>query len=211
MNKKFISMLEEGYLSGYVKDNAEREDIKNLCNCGTDKPGSKKLSNHKKNCAAVKAGLVCIKETIEEGRKPLSDEEKQRRADEKESQKAEKAKKKADKKSGKDDDDDDDDDLKGKEGVRSPKVTAYIKISGKKEPKVVKGDDRFNNITPDDFDKELKKWEKELYRKYETDEDEVDDIMFKDTLGWTGPRAEDMTKDDSGLDTEDDTYDVGSK
>jgi hypothetical protein len=102
-----------------------------------------------------------------------------------------------------------DDDDAG-EGSRDLKMFATIK-SGKKattDSKEVKG------ASADDIKKLVRDFENQLSVKYankwDCDEDDIH-IHIKDNLGWSGAKAEDQTKDDSGSDSEDDEYEIGKK
>ena len=102
-----------------------------------------------------------------------------------------------------------DDDDAG-EGSRDLKMFATIK-AGKKsttDSKEVKG------ASADDIKKLVRDFENQLSVKYankwDCDESDID-VHIKDNLGWTGAKAEDQSKDDSGSDAEDDEYSIGSK
>lgn len=109
--------------------------------------------------------------------------------------------------------DDEDNDETG-EGTRDVKLFATIsagKGKSKKETtdsKIVKG------ASADDIKKIVQDFENQMAVKYankwDVDEDDIN-IHTKDSLGWTGAKATDMTKDDSGSDAEDDEYSVGKK
>jgi hypothetical protein len=108
----------------------------------------------------------------------------------------------------------DDEDDESEEGKRDLKLMAYIsagKGSKKKETtdsKIVKG------ASPDDIKKLVQDFENQMIVKYgnkwDVDEDDVR-VSIKDNLGWSGAKAEDQTKDDSGSDAEDDEYSIGKK
>lgn len=99
----------------------------------------------------------------------------------------------------------DDKDDSGKEGIRDVKLSAKIKIDGKTETaqKILK------DFPTDKIEDEIKKYEKELHKKYKYN---ADDIVITKTIGdyEVEDKAEQhMTKDSDGTDAEDDTYSLG--
>jgi len=101
----------------------------------------------------------------------------------------------------------DDADDSGKEGVRDVKLDAKIKIGKKTETatKILK------DFPTDKLDAEVKKFEKELHKKYKY---EADDVIITKHIG--NYEVEDkseqhMTKDSEGSEAEDDTYSIGRR
>jgi hypothetical protein len=105
--------------------------------------------------------------------------------------------------------DDDTDD--GKEGVRDVKLYSYITAGRGKNKQEATETKELKGISVDDIKKIAKENEYMLSVKYankwDFDEDEIN-VTMKDSLGWTGARAEDQTSND---DTDsDDDYSVAS-
>ena len=104
-----------------------------------------------------------------------------------------------------------DNDDSGKENVRDIKIYSYITAGWGKNKQEATETKELKGITVDDIRKIMKDNEHMLSVKYankwDFDEDEIN-IQVKDSLGWTGARAEDHTSNDDTSD--DDDYAVNS-
>lgn len=100
----------------------------------------------------------------------------------------------------------DNDDDSGKEGVRNVKLTAKIKIGKKTE----KEEKELKDFDVSKLDDEMKKWEKQLHKKYDF---EADDITISKKIGDYDVEDEidPHARKDSGADPEDDSYGFGNK
>lgn len=190
MNQKFVRLLEE--LDEGVAENHQKkiciDTVKNPNKSFLGGPSAKEAEETlKTKFGYTDKQIAKLKESIEleEGRKPISDEEKETR----QIAKDEAPKKKRGRPAKEEYDDEDDN---GEEGVRDVTLTATIKIDGKKEKdeKILK-DFKVVNI-----DKAIKDWEKELHKKFDYDADSID---IKKKFGKYDADGDDDTENETPL------------
>lgn len=197
MNKKFVEILEgldEAFKNKEEDDkiNAKKDEVEKVCDCTGNGRGLKK-SSHDKDCAAIKKGLV--KEDLTEAEEALEEGRPKKEVDPNAKEKV--AGKRGRPKAGEKDEMDDE----SKEGKRDLTLHAFIRGGKGKNKQEATESKTIKDAKVDDIKKLVQNFENVLTVKFANkwDFDESDIFVdVKDNLGWTGKRAEDMTKDNDG-------------